>query len=191
MKNCFKCNKNINEYIKCNKCEAKFCNNCYNERCSNCKCSSLSHFSKENFMNLSFDETLTTKNIYAQGNDGIIREIKNEKKKNEFVQGEIKSLNPLTHCKIKLLNCSCCKGKKCDKNNCFCVECMRKNIKKIKLSKALINKKGRIATTIKKNGKIIYCCRGSFDSKICNENNICPECLDLNKNLDIYKNLIE
>ena len=196
MENCKECKKNVEEYIKCDKCLSIFCSDCCKERCRNCKCSTLYHCSKEKQISLSVDDTLTTKNIYVLDKDGIIREINNkdsksEKKNNEFVQGGMISLNKFRHCKKKILNCSCCKGKKCDKNYCFCYDCMQKNIKKIKLPKALINKKERIATRIEKNGKIIYCCRGSFDSKICNENNICPECLDLNNNLDIYQNLFK
>ena len=67
---------------------------------------------------------------------------------------------------------------------------MAKNIKKTKFKNKLINKKGHIATQIQKNGKIIYCCHYSFDSQICDGDNICPDCVDLNNNLNIYNNLI-
>lgn len=191
MEKCSECENNICNYIKCGKCKSIFCKNCCSKKCLICKCSSLINYSNVNQDNL---YTLTTRKIFAEDSRGIIKEKNDVKNKvdsiNEKFDCKIISLNKLKHCKKNYLKCSCCNGKRCDENNCFCFDCMAKNIKKTKFKNKLINKKGHIATQIQKNGKIIYCCHYSFDSQICDGDNICPDCVDLNNNLNIYINLI-
>ena len=108
----------------------------------------------------------------------------------------------LIHCGKKVLKCNCCDDKICRKGNCFCINCMKKNIQNLIKEqsgnvtidkKKLFNKEGRIATLNK--GK--YYCNITF---ICGEYSSyqnfvkfqckfprnCKACEDLNKNLFIY-----
>jgi hypothetical protein len=192
MERCRKCGKNIKDFIKCNKCSSIYCNDCCTRQCPNCRCSSLIKYPQQS-LNLNFDD-LTTKNIFIEENQ-IIKEKNDENtikinNENQLKPGKIICISKPRHCNKNYLKCSCCNNKLCSENRCYCYDCMEKNIKKLKLKNILINKKGNIAMK-ENNGKIIYCCKYPFNSKICTSDNICPDCLDLNNNLNIYKNLIE
>jgi len=98
------------------------------------------------------------------------------------------------------LNCSCCKGKKCENNHCFCLNCMKLNKIFYGLyDNELINKYGRVCDL--KFGFGYYCnCDFLKEYKNINEfkfkkifkcnfeDQLCKACEELNNNLEIYIN---
>ena len=105
-------------------------------------------------------------------------------------------LNNLYYCGSSKLTCNCCSDKKCRSGNCFCVDCMIKNIQKKKIKKGkLINKKGIIASKYKEKyfcGINFICKTENFNEKRnetikCQYNKCCKECADLTANCKIYE----
>ena len=103
------------------------------------------------------------------------------------------------YCNSKL-NCECCKGKLCENNHCFCLNCMKLNKIFYGLNdNELINKFGRVCNLKLGYG---YYCNCDFIQEYTNlnefkfrkifkcnfEDELCKACKELNNNLKIYLN---
>ena len=140
-------------------------------------------------------------NINQFNEENNLIDVNIEKDSNNLKESAIQ-IYDLIHCGKKVLKCNCCDDKICRKGNCFCINCMKKNIQNLTKEQSgivtidkrkLFNKEGRIATLNK--GK--YYCNITF---ICGEYSSyqnfvkfqckfprnCKACEDLNKNLFIY-----
>jgi uncharacterized protein YbaR (Trm112 family) len=99
------------------------------------------------------------------------------------------------------LNCSCCQGKKCENNHCFCLNCMELNKKFYGLNdNELINKYGRVCDLKFIQFGVGYYCNCVFIKEYknlnefkfkkkfkCNfDDDLCKACKELNNNLNIY-----
>ena len=160
------------------------------------------NINKSNYINYDNDKITKIKsyfdNIQIINNNTNIEEFK---KLNNNENNEI-NFDPnfnFFYCNSQL-NCNCCKGKLCENNHCFCLNCMKLNKKFYGLNdNELINKYGRVCNLKLGYG---YYCNCDFIQEYknlnqfkfrkifkCNfEDELCKACKELNNNLKIYLN---
>lgn len=160
------------------------------------KISNLEKKSESNIINTELSKINRFKNssdVQSITIDDFSKTISYDNFNSKYINPFSISIAKYYRCGEKVLKCNCCIDKICKEGNCFCLACMKINLKNNNLFNKLINKEDRVCTYSK--GKY-YCgvkfkcdnlsVYGHSEIMICKYPRECPACKDLNQSIKLY-----